>query len=166
MTAFTQDYTSDPRYQKSVRKIVNMAPEELAVYQAITAEAPFADEEMRRRLQMQQAGAQKAVQGRRLDLSTQEQAQNYAQAQADVGLRQRSLGLQQDQLAQQGQQFDARLQTQGSRFKDTRDLQQSEDKWSDAIGIGGLAVNTGLGIGNLNAKKKLAERYGGLGVWG
>ena len=115
---------------------------------------------------MQQAGAQKHVQGRRLDLSTQEQAQNYAQAQADVGLRQRSLGLQQEQLAQQGQQFDARLKTQGSRFKDTRDLQQSEDKWSDAIGIGGLAVNTGLGIGNLNAKKKLAERYGGLGVWG
>jgi len=89
MTEFSQAYMRDPRYQKSVRKIVNMAPEELAVYRAITAEAPFADEEMRRRLQMYQAGAQKRGQGRRLDLATQAQAQGSAQAQADVGLRQR-----------------------------------------------------------------------------
>ena len=74
--------------------------------------------------------------------------------------------MQQDQLTQQGREFDARLRTQDSRFKDTRDLQKSEDKWSDVIGIGGLAVNTGLGLGSLNAKKKLAERYGRLGVWG
>jgi hypothetical protein len=165
MTAFTQDYLNDPRYQKSVRKIANMAPEELAVYQAITAEAPFADEEMRRRLQMQQAGAQKKVQGRRLDLSGQELAQNFANAQADVGLRQRGIGLQREGMGMDQRMFDERLRTQGSRFKDEFDFQKDEDKWSDMIGVGGLVVNTGLGVGELNAKKKLASKYGGLGVW-
>lgn len=127
MTAFSQEYMRDPRYQKNLRKIVNMDPEQLAVYQAITAEAPFADEEMRRRLQMYQMGAQKDAQTQRLDLASQRQNANY----------------------------DLRKQAYQN--------EQSDNRTSELLGIGGLAANTALGLGDLKAKKKLAGMYG-LGV--
>ena len=127
MTAFSQEYMRDPRYQKNLRKIVNMDPEQLAVYQAITAEAPFADEEMRRRLQMYQMGAKKQAQQQRLDMASQRQSASY-------GLR-----------------------------KQAYQNEQDDNKMSDILGIGGLAANTALGLGDLKAKKKLAGMYG-LGV--
>ena len=127
MTAFSQEYLRDPRYQKNLRKVVNMDPEQMAVYNALTVELPFADEEMRRRLQMYQAGAQKQLQGRQMGIAQDRANANYA-------LRKQA-------------------------FQDER----SDNKMSDILGVGGLAANTMLGLGDLKAKKKLAGMYG-LGV--
>jgi hypothetical protein len=142
MTEFSQQYLRDPRYQKNLRKVVNMSPEELAVYNALTVELPFADEESRRRLQMYQLGAQKETQNRRLDMGQQRQDL----ARADLNL----------QRGRANATYDLRRQA----FQDER----SNDRTSNLLGMAGLGVNTMLGYGNLQAKKKLAGRYG-LGAW-
>ena len=56
-----------------------------------------------------------------------------------------------------------RANTQYALRKQAFEDERADNKMSDMRGVGGLAANTMLGVGDLKAKKKLAGMYG-LGV--